>query len=284
MKSINELASKLVSRLQDLVGNNQREASHNSTAQTKYTIDEFARLVNSSTRNIRAYQDKGLLPPPQLEGRKGFYNQDHLARFRTVSGLVSRGFSLSSIKELLYALEQGIGLPDVLGVESAVTGSWSEPIQKMEYKELAKMFGPYLTPEAIAKANELELIVPVDDGVQIGSMQVLQAGAEICEVGVSLVDMLSILERTRASIESVADDFVQLIGDCLLEPYQDGTIPPKEDFSKITETVWKLRPLAETAVVSELARAMEKSANLILVDKIEEVLKKLDSLSSNDKN
>lgn len=33
---------------------------------TEYRIDELARLAGSTVRNIRAYQDRGLLPPPRL--------------------------------------------------------------------------------------------------------------------------------------------------------------------------------------------------------------------------
>ena len=34
----------------------------------EYTIDELARAAESTTRNIRAYQDRGLLPPPTKAG------------------------------------------------------------------------------------------------------------------------------------------------------------------------------------------------------------------------
>lgn len=41
---------------------------------TEYRIDELARLAGSTVRNIRAYQDRGLLPPPRLAGRVGLYD------------------------------------------------------------------------------------------------------------------------------------------------------------------------------------------------------------------
>lgn len=30
----------------------------------EYSVDELARAAGSSVRNVRAYQDRGLLPPP----------------------------------------------------------------------------------------------------------------------------------------------------------------------------------------------------------------------------
>ncbi|MCA9914464.1 MAG: MerR family transcriptional regulator, partial [Anaerolineae bacterium] len=91
-----------------------------------YTIDELARTAETTVRNIRAYQDKGLLPPPELRGRKGFYSSKHLARLRVISGLLDRGFTLASIGELLSALEQGIDLRNLLGLETAITSPWTD--------------------------------------------------------------------------------------------------------------------------------------------------------------
>ena len=40
------------------------------------TIEELARRVGLSTRNVRAYRTAGLLPPPTLEGRTGRYGDE----------------------------------------------------------------------------------------------------------------------------------------------------------------------------------------------------------------
>lgn len=32
----------------------------------EYTIDELARVTETTTRNIRAYQERGILPPPKI--------------------------------------------------------------------------------------------------------------------------------------------------------------------------------------------------------------------------
>lgn len=43
-------------------------------------IDELAAKTGLTSRNIRAYREKGLLPAPELEGRTGFYTEQHLQR------------------------------------------------------------------------------------------------------------------------------------------------------------------------------------------------------------
>ena len=48
------------------------------------TIDELARAAGTTVRNVRVYQDRGLLPPPERRGRLGLYGPDHLRRLRLV--------------------------------------------------------------------------------------------------------------------------------------------------------------------------------------------------------
>ena len=79
-------------------------------------IDEAARAVGLSTRNVRAYQSLGLVPAPRLEGRVGRYAASHLARLRAVRRLHDQGFSLAGIRVLLDAYERGESLGGVLGL------------------------------------------------------------------------------------------------------------------------------------------------------------------------
>ena len=48
------------------------------------TIDELAARVGMTVRNIRAHQSRGLVPPPRLVGRTGFYGAEHVRRLETI--------------------------------------------------------------------------------------------------------------------------------------------------------------------------------------------------------
>lgn len=242
----------------------------------EYTIEELSQEANVTVRNIRAYQDKGILPYPKLKGRKGYYSSAHLSRLRTISSLLERGYTASSIRELYHALEQGVGIGDLIGVEEAVSSPWSDEAPELvSMAELMADFGESLTPEAIGKAIELELFVPTDKGMKVSSITTLKAGAELCKTGIPLEELLEILRMMRGNVELVANELVKLVGDHVLEPYQEQTLPPKEEFPRIAELVWKLRPMAEVAVKAEFARAMNKAANLLLVDKLEHIMSKM---------
>ncbi len=81
-----------------------------------WRIDEAARAVGLSTRNLRAYQSLGLVEAPRLEGRVGRYDAGHLARLRAVRRLQQRGFSLAGIRVLLDAYDRGDTLAGVVGL------------------------------------------------------------------------------------------------------------------------------------------------------------------------
>jgi len=65
------------------------------------TITDLASLVGMTPRNIRAYQSRGLLFPPQIYGRKARYTAAHVARLTLIGSLQREGFTLSAIKRLL---------------------------------------------------------------------------------------------------------------------------------------------------------------------------------------
>jgi DNA-binding transcriptional MerR regulator len=66
-----------------------------------FTVHELAERVGMTTRNIRAYQSRGLLHPPQIRGRVAYYDGSHVARLGLVSSLQREGFTLAAIKRLI---------------------------------------------------------------------------------------------------------------------------------------------------------------------------------------
>src|SRR5438309_1360258 len=113
------------------------------SAVEQLTIDELARRAGVTTRNVRAYQERGLLPPPQKVGRTGMYGEVHLARLMIVGNLLERGYSLASIGELLGAWDSGGNLGELLGFEHALARPWiDEPPEHLDRAQLETVFGP----------------------------------------------------------------------------------------------------------------------------------------------
>ena len=87
----------------------------------RLTVDELARAAGTTTRQVRALQTQGLLPHPDLVGRTGYYDADHLDRLRAVLRLQAEGFSLASLDRLLLrAWESNMTLAQVLGLPAPI--------------------------------------------------------------------------------------------------------------------------------------------------------------------
>jgi DNA-binding transcriptional MerR regulator len=244
--------------------------------QRDYSVEELAFAANTTVRNIRAYQDRGVLPPPALQGRKGVYNNSHLSRLRLIANLLDRGYTLSSIRELISALEEGIGLSEVLGIESALNSPWTnEAATTIGMTELVKMFGTKLTPSAIKTAHDLGLFSISGTELRVSSMSTLKVAEELCATGIPLDELLDILRMMRGNVQRVANEFVKLVSRHVLEPYAEQKIPPPEELPKIAALVWKLRPLAEKVVDAELGRSMEIAASQFLADTLESIMNDL---------
>src|SRR6266567_5787606 len=94
---------------------------------SEFTIDELARESGMTVRTLRVYNERGLLPPPQLKGRTGFYSEEHLNRVRIISRLLDRGIKLNGVRDLLEAWDRGDDLAAVLGVSASASAPATPP-------------------------------------------------------------------------------------------------------------------------------------------------------------
>ncbi|MAA74550.1 MAG: MerR family transcriptional regulator [Salinisphaeraceae bacterium] len=248
----------------------ESHASHGSSRE--YSIDELARIAGSTVRNVRAYQDRGLMPPPERRGRKGIYNEDHLSRLRIINRLLERGYTLSNIDELIASWAQGRDIADLLGLETAVGSPWSDEVPDyLTMTELVSRFGSAFSGQALKKAIALDIIQPDGLRFRVPSPRILYAGSELVKAGIPLNAMLDVVAALRKNVEEAADQMVQLIDSHVFGKYGER-FPPAGDIPELADLIWRLRPLVEMAVLPEVARAMEKAANQHLGDRLAAVL------------
>lgn len=232
----------------------------NANNPSEYSIDELARVAGTTVRNVRAYQDRGILPPPERRGRKGIYGHTHLARLRIIGQLLSRGYSIANIGELIKAWQQGQDLSQLLGLESAITSPWSdETPQFYSAIELLGRFGSNVTQDEILQAAKLGIIEFIEeDKVRVVSPRLLEAGLKLVSLGLPLGELLHIVSGVRGNVELVANMFVEVIAR-LIDTYGKENIPPSSATTHLADLIWQMRPLADVAIDAEVARAMEKA-------------------------
>src|SRR3979411_2162251 len=72
----------------------QPSAPKPASAGNELTIEQPAATVGMSVRNIRNHHTRGLLPPPEVRARVGYYNAEHVARLRRILDLQAGGDTL----------------------------------------------------------------------------------------------------------------------------------------------------------------------------------------------
>lgn len=237
-----------------------------SVRAVRLRIDELAEKTGVSSRNIRAYQARGLLPPPELEGRTGFYGEEHLHRLRLIDALQERGFSLAGIKETLDAWSRGGDLAHLLGFDQMILAPFSEPPPaSISATELIERFPEARArPELVTRAVDLGLLVP--DGPDTFALpvpQLLDAGEVLLAQGVALAELLDLVAAVADDLADVADRFVDLVAERVVIPALTAAEGERE-LDAAAETIRRLRPVALEVVRPLLARALDRSTESAL--------------------
>ena len=223
----------------------------------KLTIDELARRTGMTVRNIRAHQSRGLLPPPEVRGRTGYYGADHLARIELIRELQADGFKLEAISRLLDSA--GGSSDEVLRFTRAVKAPFEdEQPQIITREELAERYGDAgdKAPELLRRAEKLGILRRLADGnFEELSPRLGRAAAELAALGVSSEKALDVAREIRKHADSVAKTFVELFVREVWKPFEDQG-RPEHDLPKVREAVERLRPLASDALLAVFQLAM----------------------------
>ena len=89
----------MIRMIEAVAANRSVEPSEDSPNQL--TVEQLAAKSGMSVRNIRAHQARGLLSPPEVRMRVGYYGPEHIAQLQLIRDLQEEGFNLGGIKRLL---------------------------------------------------------------------------------------------------------------------------------------------------------------------------------------
>ncbi|MFF9770172.1 MerR family transcriptional regulator [Streptomyces sp. NPDC014636] len=234
-------------------------------ARHTYRIEDLAHHTGTTVRTIRAYQDRGLLPRPERQGRANLYSDVHVTRLHQIAHLLDRGYTLASIKEVLDAWDTGRGLAGILGLVTEVEGPWTdEQPDRVTRAELEARFGGTPDDDAVAEAVDLGVLQPVTgdpDTFLVPSPQELAVAAELHAAGVPLPAISVHLRELRGQVEHIAARFLEFTTEYVFARYlADPDSRTDAHAAEAAELVRRLRPLAQQTVDAELARAMHALA------------------------
>lgn len=130
---------------------------------SQMTIDEFARVMSTSVRNVRAYLERGLLPAPQLAGRTGYYDETHVERMAAIQRLQREGFSLAAIGSLLEAWSAGGSLDQLVGGGDLMRATATTALDVSALFPATKFRRPVARREHIRRQRCLRRLSPSGD-------------------------------------------------------------------------------------------------------------------------
>lgn len=210
------------------------------------TVEQLAYETGMSVRNIRNHQSRGLLPPPEVRARIGYYGPAHVARLRLIQEMQAEGFKLSAIARLIG--EHGADADRFVGLRQAVTAPFAtEAPEVMSREELVERFGVD-DDRLLGKAQRLGLLVDLgDERYEAPSPALLRAAEEVTGMGIDLPAALAAIEKLNRNAQSSARAFVDLFVEEVWKPFDEAG-RPDDGWEEIIGSIERLRPLAFDAL------------------------------------
>ncbi|MGK2881568.1 MAG: MerR family transcriptional regulator [Mycobacterium sp.] len=231
--------------------------SDNPDASGEYRIEELARLGGTTTRNIRVYRDRGLLHPPLRVGRVALFNDTHLTRLRLVTSMLDRGYNIAHVHEMLSAWEEGKNLGDVLGLESAIVGTWAAEKPKTLSRDEARRLID--DPAAFDHLLASGLLKPGDDDTVVNVRpKLIEAFNELCSFGVGIDTLIDVHEHVYPLVDQISEILVRAGAEHVLQQIKPGeSLPGDTEVAELITMLVRFRTQAVASVTATLAHSIE---------------------------
>ena len=229
------------------------------------TIDELARATGMTVRNIRAHQSRGLLPPPEVRARTGYYGPEHVARLRLIQELQAEGFNLRAIQRLVQAANGG-GEQLLAFGRAALTAFADETPETTTLQQLRARLGDP-DDRALRRAERLGIIRPLGgDRYEVPSPTLLRAGAELIAMGVPPMRALAVAEQVQRHARAIAESFATLFVEEVARGQVDPQTRTPQEWVELSEALARLHPLATEAVAAGFQQEMRRVVERQLVE------------------
>jgi DNA-binding transcriptional MerR regulator len=226
------------------------ETKGGATADGKMTIGELARRTGMTIRNIRAHQTRGLLPPPEVQGRTGYYNEEHVARIELTREMQAEGLNLEAIRRVLEST--GGSSKEMVDFARAVRAPFEdetpEIFSQADFAEAWKV--KTVDGRLLKRAEKLGVLRVLPDGqVEVISPRLHRAATRMIAFGVSPDAAVALAAKLHEHADAVSRAYVDLFTEQIWEPF-DKAGRPDEDWHKVLEALEGLRPLASDALLA----------------------------------
>ena len=237
-------------------------------ADRELTVDELAARVGVTVRNVRAYSARGLLPPPRMVGRTGYYGREHVARLLLVREMLAEGYSLAMIERTLSSAP-ATASSATLALHRALLAPWLPPEPEMTTgTELAARAGVPEDSRLVDRLVELGIVERLGDGdLRVLDPALLTAGLQVVGLGVPPDELMDAQAAVNRRVREIAQTYVRMFVQTGWKAFVDAGAPP-EQLEHVRDTVARLQPVAAQAVLAafrtEMAAAVEEALETAL--------------------
>jgi len=223
------------------------------------TVDQLAARVGMTVRNVRAYAARGLLPPPRLVGRTGYYGPDHVARLTLVRELLAQGFTLAAVQKAIAA-EPASTSAGSLALHRAVMAPWlPDAPQESDLETLAARIGTTQVTDIVGVAEELArlgVLELLEEGrLRVLDPALLDAGIRGVRLGLPAAALVSAQRDVVELLEQAAEAYVAMFRETLWNDHLAAGAPV-ERWAALQVVVQGLQPVATQAVLASFRSAM----------------------------
>lgn len=218
------------------------------------TIDELAHATGVTVRQVRSHQARGLLPPPEVRARTGYYGPEHRARLELVIELQAEGVKLDTVKKLLETT--GGQATQVLHFTRTVRALFAQQAQIAGLEELASRFGE--DPKQLERATRHGLLRKIDDGAyEELSPALLSAADRLVALGIGVEKVMDCAGPLRRHAEGIAKLYVELFLEEIWKPF-DAAGRPDADWERMHAAAAEMRLIAGQASIAMLELAVSE--------------------------
>jgi DNA-binding transcriptional MerR regulator len=220
------------------------------------TVDELAARVGVTVRNVRAYAARGLLPPPRLVGRTGYYGREHVARLILVREMLAEGFSLNMIERTLAAAPASAS-STTLALHRALLAPWLPPEpEETTTGELAARAGVPQDDELVDELVELGVVERLgEDRLRVLDPALLTAGIQVVALGVPPADLIAAQARVNELVGEIAQTYLELYVQTGWRAFVEAGAP-RDQIEQVRATVARLQPAAAQALLASFRTQM----------------------------
>lgn len=216
-----------------------------------FSIEELSRRTGMTVRSLRSYQSRRLLPPPEVRGRTGYYDERHVARIELIKDLQSEGFKLDGLARMLD--EGGLSDAELLHFTRSVRSMFSTTEGQIatteDFVQRFRIEDPGAAGALLERAERLGLFRKVaDDTYEELAPRLISAGEQAIEtLGLDLAEALDIVGQLRKHAEGVARLYLELYLKRVWMPFVEAG-RPQEEWRRVQDALQEVQLLATEAL------------------------------------